>query len=337
MFNYRFFLTTFLVISIVSAFILSACSVNSRQDVPAHNWKMSIVTSEDSSWYRGARLFADLVKKRSGGRMQITVYPDSKLAGGDQLKELKMLQDGSVNFTYHSNLLYSNLDQSFAAFSMPWLFTRYDQVDMALSGTARTQLLERTEALGIVGLAYGENGFRQLTNSKLEVHTREDMQGLRIRIPGVDLYDSVFKALGAVPVKMNFGEVVEALKQGEIDGQENPIDVIASSRLYEVQKHITIWNYSYYALILGMNRKDWDSLPVNAQNIIRAAVVEASKEKVRLSRETALNQLNLLSEKGMTITEPVPQHIRAFREITDKVHVEWSDRIVTAFSDLQGR
>ncbi len=89
---------------------------------------MSVVTNEDSSWTKGSRLFSDLVKYRTGGKIQITVYPNGELAGGNQLKELTMLQDGSINFTYHSNLLYSNVDQSFAVISLPWLFIDYSRV-----------------------------------------------------------------------------------------------------------------------------------------------------------------------------------------------------------------
>jgi TRAP-type transport system periplasmic protein len=319
------------------ALFLSACFPASGSDIPDRNWKMSVVTNEDSSWTRGARLFADLVKQRSGGHLRITVYPNAELAGGNQVKELSMLQDGSINFTYHSNLLYTNLDQSFAAISMPWLFTEYSQVDMALSGDAGSQLLKKTEAQGIVGLAYGENGFRQLTNSRLDIHGPDDLQGLKIRIPDVELYKATYKALGAIPITMNFGEVFDALKQGQIDGQENPIDIIVSARLYEVQKYITIWNYSYDALILGMNKKEWDGLPGNAQAIIKLAAKEASKEQVKLSRDAALTQLSFLSERGMTVTEPVPYQVKAFRAITDSVYLEWSGKIDPSFNALQGR
>lgn len=307
--------------------ILCGCSPAPAQDIPARNWKMSVVTNEDSSWAKGARLFADIVKQRSDGRIQITVYPNGELAGGDQVKELTMLQDGSIDFTYHSNLIYSNLDQSFAAISMPWLFTDYAQVDTALSGPAGGQLLKLAETRGIIGLAYGENGFRQLTNSKLAVHSPGDLQGLKVRIPGVDLYKSVYQAMGAMPVTMNFGGVYDALKQGQIDGQENPIDIIVSSRLYEVQDHITVWNYSYDALILGMNKKDWEGLPVHAQSIIMAAAAEASREQVKLSRDAARTQLGLLRDKGMTVSELTPDRVKAFRTTTDPVYAEWAGKI----------
>jgi tripartite ATP-independent transporter DctP family solute receptor len=315
---------------------LCGCSPASVSDIPARNWKMSVVTNEDSSWTKGAHLFADLVKQRSGGQMQITVYPNGELAGGDQLKDLTMLQDGSINFTYHSNLIYSNLDQSFAAISMPWLFTDYSQVDATLSGSAGSQLLKLTEAQGIVGLAYGENGFRQLTNGKLAVHAPEDLRGLKIRTPDVELYKSIYKAMGAIPVTMNFGEVIGALKQGQIDGQENPIDIIVSAKLYEAQKHITLWNYSYDAIILGMNKEDWDGLSSTAQAIIKLSASEASKEQVRLSRDAARTQLSLLRDKGMTITELTPDQVNAFRAVTDPVYSEWSGKIEPGIQKLWG-
>ena len=315
---------------------INACSLASVSDIPARNWKMSVVTNEDSSWTKGARLFADLVKQRSGGKIQITVCPNGKLAGGNQVKELSMLQDGSIDFTYHSNLLYAYLDQSFVAISMPWLFTDYSQVDAALSGSAGSQLLKAVEAQGIAGLAWGENGFRQLTNSRLAVSAPDDLHGLKIRIPNVELYNSIYEAMGAIPITMNFGEVIGALKQGQIDGQENPIDIIVSSKLYEVQKHITIWNYSYDAIILGMNKKDWDGLPSTAQEIIKQAAIEASQEQVKLSRDAARTQLSLLRDKGMTVTELTPNQVNAFRATTDPVYAEWSNRIGSTIQELQG-
>lgn len=309
------------------ATVLCACIPAAVSDIPDRNWVMSVVTNEDSAWTRGAQMFADLVKQRTGGRIQITVYPNAELAGGNQVNELTMLRDGNINFTYHSNLLYSNLDQSFAAISMPWLFMDYAQVDAALSGAAGSELLKETEAYGIVGLAYGENGFRQLTNSKLAVRGPDDMHGLKIRIPDVELYNSIYRELGATPIIMNFPEVTSALKQGQIDGQENPVDIIVSSRLYEVQNHITVWNYSYDALILGMNKKNWDGLPAAAQKIIRQAAIEASMEQAKLSRDAARTKLGLLRDKGMTVTELTPDQVKAFRAATEPVYAEWSAKI----------
>jgi tripartite ATP-independent transporter DctP family solute receptor len=305
----------------------SSTSTPALNDVPARNWKMSVVTNEDSSWAKGARLFSDLVKQRSRGQIQIEVSPDARLAGGDQVKELSMLQQGSINFTYHSNLLYSNLDQSFAVLSLPWLFTSYSQVDAALAGPGGNQLLKAAEAQGIIGLAFGENGFRQLTNNKLAVRTPEDLSGLKIRIPGVNLYNSIYETLGATPVMMNFGAVKSAIQQGQIDGQENPIDVIESSRLFEIQKYITMWNYSYDAIILGMNKNDWDGLPQSAREIIKGAAVEATKEQIKLCREVAQTKVSLLRDQGMTVTELTQGEINTFQTKVAPVYTEWSPKV----------
>ena len=288
---------------------------------------MSTVTNEDSSWTKGARLFADLVKERTGGKIDIAVHPNGALAGGNQVKELEMLQSGDIDFTYHSNLLYTNLDQSFAAISLPWMFSDYAQVDAALAGPVHEQLLKAAEAKGIVGLAFGENGFRQMTNNKTAVRNPDDAKGLKIRIPGVKMYTSIFNAMGASPLAMNFGEVVDALRKGTIDGQENPVDVIVSSKLYEVQKHISLWNYSYDALILGINKRTWEGLPPAAQDIVRKAAAEASKEQVRLSREAARTQVGLLRDKGMVVTEPTPDDLGLFRVKMSPVYAEWSNQI----------
>jgi len=316
------------------AAILCSCMRATVSDIPIRNWKLSVGTGGDAAWTRGAQMFADLVKQRSGGRMQITVYPNAMLAGGNQLNELTMLRDGNIDFTYHSTLLYSNLDQSFAAVSMPWLFTDYAQVDAVLFGEAGSELLKETRDYGVVGLAFGENGFRQLTNSRLAVRTPDDLHGLKIRIPDVALYNSIFRQLGATPVMMNFPDVTEALKQGRIDGQENPVDIIVSSKLYEVQNHITVWNYSYEALILGMNKKAWDGLPASAQNIIRQAAIEASMEQVRLSREAARTKLDLLRDQGMTVTELTPDQMQSFRAATEPVYKEWSAKIEPGIQKL---
>jgi TRAP-type transport system periplasmic protein len=135
---------------------------------------------------------------------------------------------------------------------------------------------------------------------------------------------------------MNFGGVAGALKQGQIDGQENPIDIIVSSKLYEVQKYITVWNYSYDALILGMNKKAWDNLPAADQAVIKQAASEASREQVKLSREAARTQLGLLLDKGMTITELTPEQAKAFRSTVEPVYSEWSGKFDSSIQMFVG-
>ena len=141
-----------------------------------------------------------------------------------------MLMSGAADFSFHSNIIYSIADEKFGVISMPWLIPDTATADAKLSGAGGKAIDKLLLGKGIVGLGFGENGFRQITNNKKEIATPADMSGLKIRIPGIKMFISLYKALGADPIAMNFGEVFTALQQRTIDGQENPTDVINSRK-----------------------------------------------------------------------------------------------------------
>lgn len=170
-----------------------------------------------------------------------------------------MLRNGAIDISFHSNIIYSIMDERFGVISLPWLLPDYETVDEKLNGTGGEAINEILDEIGIVGLGFGENGFRQITNSKRPIKTPEDMEGLKIRIPGIKMYISLYKALGSDPQAMNFAEVFTSLQQKAIDGQENPTDIISSSKIYEVQEYLSVWNYSYDAIILGINKDKFES------------------------------------------------------------------------------
>ena len=142
-------------------------------------------------------------------------------------------------------------------------------------GKLGQELLDLLPPKKLVGLAYGANGFRQVTNSRRPVRTPADLKALKIRVPAIKMYVSLFKLLGADPSSMNFGELFTAVKEGTMDGQENPLAVIQQSKLYEVQKYVTRWDYSYDPLVLCMNKKRWESFSPEQQELLKTAAVEA--------------------------------------------------------------
>jgi tripartite ATP-independent transporter DctP family solute receptor len=304
---------------------MSACQAAATPTpvAPARVLRFSVVTGEQSSWYKGAAKFAELVKQRTNGSLAVSVFPGASLASGDQVKELDMLRNGTIDFAYNANTLYSNLDQRFSVVILPWLFSSDADVDKMLTGPLGQDLLKVCESYGIIGLALGENGFRQITNSKREIKTPADLKGLKIRIPSVKMYTSVFSALGATTTSLNLGEAYNAMQNGVVDGQENAVDQVVSNKFYDVQKYMTIWNYSYSALILGMNRGLWNSLDPATQNIIRKAAEEASAFQVQESRKVTDTQLQLLRDKGMTITVLSPDQIKPFRDLVAPVYTEY--------------
>lgn len=285
--------------------------------------KMSVTGSDSSTWTKGAQKFAELVKEKTNGEVEIKVYPNEQLSGGNQGKGIEMLRNGATDLSYHSNIIYSIMDERFGVISLPWLLPDYETVDTKLNGKGGEAINEILDEIGVVGLGFGENGFRQLTNTKKAVNTPEDISGLKIRVPGIKMYISLYKALGADPIAMNFSEVFTALQQKAIDGQENPTDIITSSKIYEVQDHLSVWNYSYDSIILGMNKAKFESLKPEHQEAIKEAATEACDYQVEINRQAEDEQLKMFEERGMTITTVTKENIEAFKQKVSSVYTEY--------------
>lgn len=285
--------------------------------------KMSTTTADTSSWTLGAKKFAELVSQRTNGMIEIKVYPNEQLGGGSQSKGLEMLMSGSADFTFHSNIIYSIMDERFGVISLPWLIPTTEAADKALNGAGGAAINKLLLEKGIVGLGFGENGFRQITNSKLPITTPDDMKGLKVRIPGIKMFVSLYKALGADPITMNFGEVFTALQQKTIDGQENPTDVINSAKINEVQKYMTVWNYSYDSIILGMNKAKFDSFDKATQDILILSAKEACDYQRNLNRELAKTQTQDFQTKGMEVNELTAEQIEVFQKAVETVYTEY--------------
>lgn len=318
------------VLLISAALVITGCSSQKKADAPGQKnikMKMSVTTADSSTWTKGAQKWAELVKERTNGRVQIQVFPNEQLSSGNQPKGIEQLQNGVTDASFHSTIIYSVLDPKFSVVSMPWIMPNYESVDKAMNGPAGDKLKDVLRSKGIEPLGFGENGFRQITNSKVAISTPEDMQGLKIRIPSMKMYIDLFKALGADPTVMNFSEVFTALQQGTIDGQENPVPVIYTSKLNEVQKYITICNYSYDPLVLGVNKKLWDSMDKETQDILRQAAKEACEYQIKLNREEEAKQLAEMEAKGMKVTKLTPDQIKVFQAKMGSVYSTYEPQI----------
>lgn len=275
--------------------------------------KMSVTTADSSPWTKGAQKWAELVKEKTKGRVLIQVFPNEQLSSGNQPKGIEQLQNGVTDASFHSTIIYSVLDQKFSVISMPWMIPDVKAVDKALNGPAGDKIKDLLRTKGIEPLGFGENGFRQLTTNKKEVVTPDDMKGQKIRIPSMKMYIDLYKALGADPTVMNFAEVFTSLQQGTIDGQENPVPVIYTSKLAEVQKYMTIWNYSYDPIVLGVNKKMFDGLDKETQKILRETAKEACEYQVKLNRDEETKQLAEMKAKGMKVTVLTADQMKAFQ------------------------
>lgn len=303
----------------LAAVLLAGCEPPPEQ--PVRRLKLGVAVNINHSVYKAAVRFSDLVKERTQGKVIVAVYSDSQLSGS-LVREIEMLRDGQIDFSFSSTLIYTSFDAKFFACSMPWLFLRPDAPDKFLAGPVGRSVLEMTRAQGIEGLALGENGFRQITNSRHAIRGPEDIRGLRIRVPN-EMYVGVYRALGAEPMIMPFPALYKALQEQTVDGQENPVEIIATAHLYEVQKHVTAWNYSYDAFILGANGKLFDSFDGRTQDILRKAAQDAAAYQIRLARESAQARWDLLKQKGMQVTELTPAQSQAFQDRVQPLYAEY--------------
>lgn len=283
--------------------------------------RLSHVTAKGSPWDKGAERFAELVAKNTGGRIAVKVFPQSQLANGSQKAELEMLQSGVLDMTWDSPIILALfLDKRFDVWNLPWLYPSMEVANRVADGPMGALASRWLAEKGIVGLGIGVNGYRELTNSRRPIAAPDDLKGIKFRVAGSKLYLETFRLLGANAVTMSFGEVFTALQQGVIDGQENPTAIIDSSKLYEVQKYLTLWNYSFDPLVLCINKRLFDALSPADQKAIRDAARDAVAYERQLSAEEERRLPEELKRKGMQVNVLTPVQVAAFRERVKPVY-----------------
>ena len=295
-------------------------------------FKMSIVgPNQETPWGRAATRFADTVKYRTQGRIQIKNYFNGQLFAGKQMTEFAYLQQGLADFSIGSTINWSPQVKQLNVFALPFLFPGYAAVDAVQGGEPGGRLFELIERNGAIPIAWGENGFRELTNSRRPIRRPGDLDGLKVRVAGAPLFVDIFQALGANPVPMNFDEALEAFRQGTVDGQENPVELIIPHKLWAVHRYVTLWHYTIDPLILAVSGKTWVGLSREDQRVLRKAGEEIMGQQKKEARE-GLEESTIIIEKlrdlyGMEVFHPLPADIESFRDKTRSVYARWSEEI----------
>ncbi|WP_288942357.1 DctP family TRAP transporter solute-binding subunit [uncultured Roseovarius sp.] len=303
----------------------------------AETLRLSHNTGDTTTWHKGAEKFAELISDATGGDISVRVFPNAQLSGGDQMRQAEMVGRGALDLVVTSAINVTPLVPEMAVFSLPYMYSNYDQVDATTQGAPGEMLAEILGEKGIVVLAWGENGFREITNNIRPIKTPDDMKGLNMRVAG-PMYIDVMNALGANPQQMQWGETMTALQQGVVDGQENPIGaVIIPQQVYEVQKYLTTWHYSYDPIFVGISEQKWNGYDAETQEKLRAAAQEAMTYQREISREATDSGIAFLEEKGMEVYQPSAEELGAFKTATKPAYDEWAakvgDEIVKAFED----
>ena len=288
-------------------------------------YRMSLVVGTAFPWGQGGQIWADLVRERTDGRINIKLYPGVSLVNGDQTREFAAVRQGVIDMAIGSTINWSPQIKELNLFSMPFLATNYAQTDALTGGEVGKEIFEIIEKRGAIPLAWGENGFRQLSNSKRIVTSPEDMKGMKIRVVGSPLFVDAFTAMGANPTSMSWADAQPALASGAVDGQENPLSIFVAAKMDKLdQKYITEWNYMNDPLVFVVNKEVWASWTPEDQKIVRQAALDAGKQQIELARKPVKETI---LEMGVGISELTPAQLDAFKAATKPVFDKWVDRV----------
>lgn len=245
--------------------------------------------------------FAEVVAKKSGGKIEVKVYPGSTL--GNELQMQAALQGGTQDLTIGTTTTLAGMVPEFSAIDMPYQFHDTTEADTILDGDIGTQLFAKLEPKGLIGLAYMEQGFRHTTNNTLPITKWEDFSGLKIRVQPSALYIDMFNQLGANAVPMTINEVYTAMETRAIDGHENSLTAIDANKFQEVQKYLSLTGHSYNAVVLLLGKPSADKLNEEERQIINEAAIEARTFQRALNREQTAGLLTKLADEGMEVNE----------------------------------
>jgi tripartite ATP-independent transporter DctP family solute receptor len=266
----------------------------------------------------GVKRMQEVLNQRTGGKMKINAFWGGA-AGGD-LPATQALRAGTQEMVCTSSSPLVGIVKELGVFDLPFLFANEKEADAVLDGPAGRYFNQKLEAAGLVNLAYWENGFRNLTNSRRPVAKVEDFNGVKVRVMQNNIFLDTFKTLGTNAVPMAFGEVFTALETKTIDGQENPFVTIDTSKFYEVQKFLSVTRHAYTPFMVLYSKPLWDKLSNDERGALSACAIEGRDEQRKVSRTLSEKSLTALKSRGMQINEVSQAEYRRMFEKVQAVY-----------------
>ncbi|MBP9904712.1 MAG: DctP family TRAP transporter solute-binding subunit [Rhodoferax sp.] len=295
-------------------------------------YRMSLVVGTAFPWGKGGQIWADLIKERTQGRINIKLYPGVSLIQGDQTREFSALRQGVIDMAIGSTINWSPQVKELNLFSLPFLMPDYAAIDALTQGEVGQKMFATLYKAGVVPLAWGENGYRELTNSKRPVRSPADLKGLKIRVVGSPLFLDTFTALGANPTQMSWADAQPAFASGAVDGQENPMSIFTAAKLHNVgQKNVTMWGYMADPLVFVVNKDIWASWTPADQAVVRQAAIDAGKQEIEIARKGLADAgqplLKDIAAMGVNIVQLSTAERDEFVKATRPVYEKWKKTI----------
>lgn len=293
--------TKTLLISIATSNILLLGSYAQAADIKERSFKIAFVQPKDHPQAIALERFAEIVDKKSGGKLKVKVFAGGTL-GGDAAV-IQSLQGGTIEGTMVATSLLGGQIKEFAVLDFPYLFNDGTEADAVLDGPVGRKLNDKLPSKSLIGISFWEHGFRNMTNSRRPINNLADFQGLKIRVLQLPLYVDMFNTLGANAVPMPYPELYTGMETKTVDGQENTFSSIETAKFYEVQKYASTTKHVYQPLILLFSKKIWDTLSKDEQEILLTSGKETQPFARKIVREADAKSLAFLKAKGLIVTD----------------------------------
>lgn len=277
--------------------------------------------NEKYHMHRALLEFKKQVEEGSDGRLEVQIFPSSQM--GPDREMIEGVQTGVLEMCVPPSSFFPGWDPAFAVVELPFMYPSKEVALKTLHSDEGKRMLERLGALDLVGLGWLENGTRHVTNNVRAIHSPGDLQGVKLRTMKVPAHVDTFKALGANPTPMNFGEVYSGLQQGVIDGQENPVAHIYSQRFFEVQKHMSLTGHVFTVYIPVISKTFFDSLPKNDRKLLLDSMAKAEDYQQQLVNSEEAGQLDEIKKAGVQVTQLSPDEIKIFMAKVEPVKAKY--------------
>ncbi len=288
---------------IVRALMVAGLVAGTIASSQAESLRFASESPRTDTQYLAGQKFDELLKAKTNGALELKLFPDSTL--GTFQPAITGVRNGTIDMAVSGSANFSGMVPLVSLFDIPFMFKDTAHAYRVLDGKIGQEMLDKLGEFGMKGLAFWDNGWRELTNNVRPVHTPDDVKGMKVRTTGSPAHIEAFKLLGANPVPMPLAELYTALEMKTVDAQEHPLGVLWSAKLYEVQKYLSLTNHAYSALIVVMNKAKFDALPPAQQKALVESAREAGMYQRKLNNENMAKIVAEVKKGGMQVVENI--------------------------------
>ncbi len=314
-----------LVRTVIALAFASATLAAGAADIQERTIKFPSASNKGHPQVVGVEKFAELVKAKSGGKLNVKSFPGGTL--GPDLQVVSAMQGGTVEMNVMNASLLAGNVKEMTLFDLPYLFASTKEADAVADGPVGKRLLAKLEERGLIGLAYWDLGFRQMHTTKKPVDKADDFKGMKMRVIPTPIYVEFMQALGANAVPMPFTETYGALEQGALDGMTNPLLNITDGKYNEVSKHLILTNHMYTPQAVIVSKKFWDKLSADEKKILQDAATETAIFQRKVARDESAKSLDELKKRGMVVHELPAAEVAKMKERAQPVFAKFAAQI----------